>query len=87
MDLTLSELAQLARKIRKENNLTQAQAAARLSGRREVAQSHISRAEHGETNYASLAIRIVEEIGGLEVEPIYRVHSPKSAPNTNSDNG
>jgi transcriptional regulator with XRE-family HTH domain len=78
MNLSLNELAKLARELREENNLTQAQAASRLSGSREVAQSHVSRAERGQEKYASLAVRLVEEIGGLEVETIYRVQTPKN---------
>lgn len=77
MDLTLYELAELARRVRENNNLTQAQAASRLSGPRQVDQSHVSRAERGQEKYASLAIRIVEEIGELEVTTIYRVRNPK----------
>jgi len=76
MKITRRELAELARKVREEENLTQAQAASRLSGKREVDQSHVSRAERGRKKYASLAIRMIEEIGGLEVTTVYRVRDP-----------
>jgi transcriptional regulator with XRE-family HTH domain len=72
--VTLAELGRLARTIREDAGLTQAQVAARLSGERQVAQSHVSRAERGAAKYAGLAARIVEEIGGLTVEPVYRIH-------------
>lgn len=77
-NLTLAELANLARQIREEEGLTQAQAASRLSGNREIDQSHVSRAERGRRKYASLAVRIVEEIGGLEVIPVYQVRASRS---------
>ncbi len=72
--VTLAELGRLARTIRKDAGLTQAEVAARLSGDRQVAQSHVSRAEQGATKYAGLAVRIVEDLGGLTVESVYRIH-------------
>jgi transcriptional regulator with XRE-family HTH domain len=76
--MTLPELARLARTVRQEAGLTQADVAARLSGDRKVAQSHVSQAEQGAPKYASLAARIVEGIGGMTVEPVYRVRPHES---------
>lgn len=81
--LTLPELADLAREIRRKEGLTQVQAASRLSGKREVDQSHVSRAERGQEKYASLAVRMVKELGGFEVRTVYHVCDPKSEPNGN----
>lgn len=77
--VTVPQLGRLAHSVRKEAGLTQAQVAQRLSGERQVAQSHVSRAEQGSETYVGLAIRIIEEIGGLSVEPVYRV-SKNSSP-------
>lgn len=75
--VTLEELGRLARRVRMEANLTQTQVAEMLSETREVAQSHVSLAERGQSRYSSLAIRIIEEIGGASVETLYRVSFSK----------
>jgi transcriptional regulator with XRE-family HTH domain len=71
--VSLEELGWLARRVRTDAALTQAEVAERLSGERAVAQSHVSLAEQGRSKYASLAVRVIEEIGDGTVEIVYRV--------------
>lgn len=71
--VTLKELGKLARHLRKEAGLSQAEVAEYVASEGEVAQNHISLAEQGHPKYTSLAMRIVEELGKANVEPVYRI--------------
>lgn len=69
--LNLEELGALARQVREEAGLSQAEAAKRIGS----SQSNVSAAEKGKSSrYMSVALSIIEEIGGKRVEgPLYEV--------------
>lgn len=73
---TTNQLPKLARKAR--GSLTQKEAAERLG----VDQSYISKAENlAERKYRSLQLRMMEELAGWEIEPMWRVRFSPSADN------
>lgn len=71
--ITAVGLGRLARQIREELSLSQAGVATRLSGETNIAQNHVSLAERGDPKYVTLALRIVRELGGKRIEPVFLV--------------
>ena len=69
--LNLKALGKLAREVREKAGLNQAEAAAKIGS----TQSNVSAAERGNgTRYISVAISIIEKIGGQSLEgPFYAV--------------
>lgn len=69
--LNIKELGTLARDIRKKARLSQAEVASRIGS----SQPNVSAAEKGsDTRYISVAINIIEQIGGKKlIGPYYQV--------------
>jgi transcriptional regulator with XRE-family HTH domain len=74
--LNLEELGALARQVREEAGLSQREAAERIGS----SQSNVSAAEKGNSSrYISVALSIIEEIGGKRVKgPLYGIEEKKS---------